>query len=301
MLHRHSPSKSLLPSGGPSELRSLLRRLLGAQEPRRDGDAGEADSLLVPNEYEFSRTQERAFVELDSAMTRCAARYLLLACACAAAAAAGAGSHRGPSAPLPQGPPGCLLPPCPHTWTARAEAAQALAVSVFLWAAGEPFALIAETRGRDLSHLMDGLSETAHALFEASEKSREGVRRRKKVSWKKVKKTHFPLFSLSLSLSKIKNKTGDDHVLRPLPALRGLCGGTVAAWGLPGDRGDDVRGDGGEGDASPVRSLFLPGFSPSFFFLALSHPPPSLSLQNEKNKTATLEPSLLSSRPQAWQ
>jgi len=207
VLHRHSPSKSLLPSGGPSELRSLLRRLLGAQEPRRDGDAGEADSLLVPNEYEFSRTQERAFVELDSAMTRCAARYLLLACACAAAAAAGAGSHRGPSAPLPQGPPGCLLPPCPHTWTARAEAAQALAVSVFLWAAGEPFALIAETRGRDLSHLMDGLSETAHALFEASEKSREGLRRRKKVSWKKVKKNSFPpLFSLSLSLS-LKSKT----------------------------------------------------------------------------------------------
>ena len=163
------PSKPPLisfPAGAASKLRSQLRRLLGAaaqEEPPPWRESGDGSLLLVSTEYEFSRSQERAFVELDSAMTRCAARYLLLAVACAAAAAVGGGGgssssshHHGSSLP------------CPHTWVARAEAAQALAVSVFLWAAGEPFARIAETRGSDLSHLMTGLSETAHALFEAS-------------------------------------------------------------------------------------------------------------------------------------
>lgn len=100
-------------------------------------------------------------------MTRCAKRYLLLALACAAAAAVGGGGGGGSHQ---HSQSSHLLPslPCPHTWIARAEAAQALAVSVFLWAAGEPFARIAETRGSDLYHLMEGLAETAHALFEAT-------------------------------------------------------------------------------------------------------------------------------------
>lgn len=156
---------SLSPRGrGASELRSSLRRLLGAPaDPTTDSSAHPSCSLLVPAEYEFSRTQERAFVELDSAMTRCAARYLLLALASAAAAAVGggSGSHASAASHYSQ-------LPCPHTWIARAEAAQALAVSVFLWAAGEPFARIAETRGNDLLHLLTGLSETAHALLEAT-------------------------------------------------------------------------------------------------------------------------------------
>ena len=165
---RRFPSKKPLPLFSPdaaSELRSSLRRLLGAASstnPESSSPPYASCSLLVPTEYEFSRTQERAFVELDSAMTRCAARYLLLALASAAAAAiggGGGGSHHSPNS---------HLQPCPHTWIARAEAAQALAVSVFLWAAGEPFARIAETRGSDLQHLLDGLSETAHALLEAT-------------------------------------------------------------------------------------------------------------------------------------
>lgn len=158
--------RSLSPRGRASELRSSLRRLLGAPADPTDASPPHfpSCSLLVPAEYEFSRTQERAFVELDSAMTRCAARYFILALASAAAAAVGGGGSHAPSAaasPLAH-------KPCPHTWIARAEAAQALAVSVFLWAAGEPFARIAETRGNDLSHLLTGLSETAHALLEAT-------------------------------------------------------------------------------------------------------------------------------------
>lgn len=154
-----SSPKSLFPSA--SDLRSSLRSLLGASQQHQDSPYASC-SLLVPVEFEFSRTQERAFVELDSAMTRCAARYLLLALASAGAAAVG-GSGGGPA--THHHAPGL---PCPHSWIARAEAAQALAVSVFLWAAGEPFARIAETRGNDLSHLMAGLSETAHALLEAT-------------------------------------------------------------------------------------------------------------------------------------
>ena len=157
-----SSSKSpllLFPSA--SELRSSLRHLLGASQ--QQDSPYESCSLLVPVEYEFSRTQERAFVELDSAMTRCAARYFLLALASAAAAAIGGSGGGGAG----HGHHAHDLP-CPHSWIARAEAAQALAVSVFLWAAGEPFARIAETRGNDLSHLMAGLSETAHALLEAT-------------------------------------------------------------------------------------------------------------------------------------
>jgi hypothetical protein len=141
----------------------LLRRLLGASSP------SEPCSSLVPVEYEFSRTQERSFVDLDSAMTRCAARYLLLALASAAAAVGGGGGGgSGGGGAAMSHHSHHHLHPCPHTWIARAEAAQALAVSVFLWAAGEPFARIAETRGSDLSHLMNGLGETAHALLEAT-------------------------------------------------------------------------------------------------------------------------------------
>ena len=168
-----APLLPLLSPRGASALRSSLRRLLGAApspvtlatdpSPSPSPPPYASCSLLVPTEYEFSRTQERAFVELDSAMTRCAARYLALALASAAAAAVG-GSH----APASHHHHHHSQLPCPHTWIARAEAAQALAVSVFLWAAGEPFARIAETRGNDLQHLLNGLSETAHALLEAT-------------------------------------------------------------------------------------------------------------------------------------
>jgi len=107
--------------------------------------------------YEFSKTQEAAFVSLEQAMQGCARAYGGLSATAALHGLflwSGAAGHGAP-------PPGALA-------VSAAEASQAAAVAFVLWVASAGFSQVAATRGRDVAWLLSGVRDLAGAFGEVA-------------------------------------------------------------------------------------------------------------------------------------